>query len=263
MRIAFLLGLTLAMPGSFSTAADLPSWVGPMKAVHAKFDGKPGYVAQFGDSITYSMAFWSPIGWDEVDKYLAEDDGLPKRPSDGRWRDVLRGMKAKGPAQGNYSGWRVGNVLAAMDNVLKREKPEAAIIMVGTNDISGGKVPDSYRPGLEKIVQKCLDAGCVPILNTIPPRRDHQAAVDQANKIVRAVARRHRVPLVDYHAACLRLRPGNSWDGTLISDDGVHPTGGRTNVYTEANMKNCGYALRNWVNFLAVRELYFRVLRAK
>jgi hypothetical protein len=27
-------------------------------------------------------------------------------------------------------------------------------------------------------------------------------------------------------------------------------------------MKVCGYALRNWVDFIAVREVYFRVLAA-
>jgi hypothetical protein len=32
--------------------------------------------------------------------------------------------------------------------------------MIGTNDISGGSVPDGYRAGLKKIVQKCLDAHC-------------------------------------------------------------------------------------------------------
>jgi hypothetical protein len=124
-------------------------------------------------------------------------------------------------------------------------------------------VPASYRPGLEKIVQKCLDAGCVPILNTIPPRRDRTPAVEEANRIVRDVARQKQVPLVDYYAECLRLRPGNSWAGTIISEDGVHPSGGKTNDYSEANLKVSGYALRNWLNFLAVRELYFRVLAAK
>jgi hypothetical protein len=28
-------------------------------------------------------------------------------------------------------------------------------------------------------------------------------------------------------------------------------------------MKVCGYAARNWVNFLAVREIYFRVLQGE
>jgi hypothetical protein len=34
-----------------------------MSAVHARFRGKAGYVAQLGDSITHSLAFWAPLGW--------------------------------------------------------------------------------------------------------------------------------------------------------------------------------------------------------
>jgi lysophospholipase L1-like esterase len=231
-----------------------------MQQVHAGFEGQPGYVAQFGDSITYSMAFWTPIDWDEPQQYLTADDGLPKTPPGKRWRDVIQGERDKGPEHGNYSGWTVKDVLAAIDGVLERAKPEMAIIMVGTNDISGGSVPDSYEADLEKVVEKCLAAHCIPILNTIPPRRGHEQVVEEANKVVRRIAKEKHVPLVDYHAEILRLRPNGSWQGTLISEDGVHPTGGETNVYTPENVRNCGYALRNWLNFLAVREVYFRVL---
>jgi lysophospholipase L1-like esterase len=243
-------------------AAEVPYWVEPMKAVHAGFRGNSGYVAQFGDSITYSMAFWTPIGWDEPDVYLHNDDGLPKRPAEKRWRDALKGFRDKGGEHGNFSGWRVGDVLQAIDAVLQRDQPAAAIVMIGTNDISAGSVPDDYRAGLKQIAKKCLACHCVPIFNTIPPRFGRDTAVEAANRIIREVARECQVPLADFHSECLRLRPGLSWQKTIISDDGVHPSGGKTNVYTEENMKVCGYALRNWVNFLAVREVYFRVLAA-
>lgn len=249
-------------PAAASTP-EPPYWVEGMKAAHASFKGKAGYVAQFGDSITYSMAFWTPIGWDEPDKYLTTEDGFPKRPKEKRWRDTLGGFRAKGPEHGNYSGWRVGDVLKAMDSVLERQQPEAALILVGTNDISGGAVPEGYREGLRKVVQKCLEAHCVPLLNTIPPRRGREEAVEAANRVIREVALESKVPLADFHAECVRRRPGQTWDNTLISQDGIHPSGGEVNVYTEENLKTCGYALRNWVNFLAVRELYFRVLEPR
>jgi len=63
-----------------------PAWVDAMRKVHGRFRGTAGYVAQFGDSITYSMAFWSPLGWDYPDKYLQRDDVWPKTPRDARWR---------------------------------------------------------------------------------------------------------------------------------------------------------------------------------
>lgn len=237
-----------------------PEVLAAMQKVHAEFKGQHGRVAQFGDSITYSMAFWSPMSWDNPDRFIKQDDGLPKAPPKLRWRDYVKGARDKGPKFANYSGWRVGQLLKSMDAVLERDKPEVAIIMIGTNDISGGTVPASYRVSLEEVIKKCTAAHCVPILNTIPPRRDRDKAVDEANKIIRDVAKKLHVPLADFHAECLRRRPGKSWDGTLISRDGVHPSGGKSNDYSEGNLNVCGYALRNWLNFLVYRQLYFRVL---
>lgn len=235
------------------------AWVDSMSKVHAKFTGKAGRVAQVGDSITYSMAFWSPLGWSDPTPYLS-DDGLPKKPKDKRWRDWIVGPRDKGPKFGNYSGWRVGNALKVVDEVIRRDQPEVAIVMLGTNDVAGGKVPQGYATSLERIVDKCLAAGCIPILNTIPPRRNREEAVRAANEIIRELADRKKIPLADFHAAILQRRPGNSWDGTLISKDGVHPSGGKSQDYSAENLKTCGYALRNWVNFLALRQVYFHVL---
>ncbi len=235
------------------------AWVDSMRKAHAKFKGKAGRVAQLGDSITYSMAFWSPLGWSDPTSFLT-DDGLPKHPKNKRWRDWVVGTRDKGSKFGNYSGWRVGNALKAIDEVIRRDQPEVAIVMLGTNDIAGGKVPQGYEAGLEQIVDKCLAVGCVPILNTIPPRRDREEVVHAANAIIRKLTARKKIPLADFHAAIVERRPGNSWDGTLISKDGVHPSGGKTQDYSPENLKTCGYALRNWVNFLALRQVYFRVL---
>jgi len=236
-----------------------PDWIEPMRKVHAGFTGQAGYVAQFGDSITYSMAFWSPMNWSEPDPYLKED-GLPKHPGK-RWRDIIKGagQEGKGPAQGNYSGWRISDVLKAAPRVLAERRPEVALVMVGTNDISGGSLPPDYQPGLEKLVQLCLDAHCIPVLNTIPPRRDRMSAVEAANKVIKEVASKNNVPLVDYCAAIIERAPDGKWDGTLVSGDGVHPSGGDNHVYTEDNLRKSGYALRNWVNFLMYREIYFKV----
>jgi lysophospholipase L1-like esterase len=238
-----------------------PYWLDAMKKVHEGFEGTEGYIAQLGDSITFLLAFWSPMGWSDPSKYLP-DDGMPKKPEGKRWRDVIKGARAKGGKNGNYSGWRVGNILKVVDKVLAANKPEAAIIMVGTNDIRGGKVPAKYEDGLKTIVEKCIRANCIPILNTIPPMRGRDKAVAECNKIIKGVAAKYRAPLVDYHAAVMKRRPGDAWQGTLISKDGVHPTGGKTQVYDEENLKKSGYALRNWVNFLMYRKLYFKILAA-
>ena len=117
------------------------------------------------------------------------------------------------------SGWKVGNLLTAVPKALAERKPEAAIIMIGTNDISGGKVPADYEAELEKVLKMCMEAKCVPILSTIPPRRGRDEAVAAANQIIRDLAGKHHIPLVDYHAAILAHAPDGKWDGTLISND--------------------------------------------
>ncbi|MHC4252922.1 MAG: SGNH/GDSL hydrolase family protein, partial [Planctomycetota bacterium] len=139
---------------SQATGAAEPEWVEAMRKVHKGFNGNAGYVAQLGDSITYSMAFWSVFGWSDPDIYIP-DDGLPKRPAK-RWRDTIKGARDKGGKNGNYSGWRIGNLLKAVDGVLSARKPEVALIMIGTNDVRGNKVPPGYEKGLETLIAKLL-----------------------------------------------------------------------------------------------------------
>ncbi|NQT91157.1 MAG: DUF4091 domain-containing protein [Lentisphaerae bacterium] len=255
-RIA-LSGLLLTVCLAASMAAEEePYWYEPMKAINTEFEGNPGFVAQFGDSITASMAFWSAFNFCDPVPFLPED-GLPKMPAQWkRWRDIIKGARnkaASGP------GWRVGNLLPAVEALLKKEQPEVAIIMIGTNDMNAGP---QYRAGLQTIIEKCLAARCIPILNTIPPRRGRMDTVKQINDVVRELAQKYKVPLVDYYAEILKRRPGETWDGTLISNDGVHPSAPNTIDFSEANLRNSGYALRSWVNFLMYRDLYFKILNA-
>ena len=70
--VPLLLGLVLA---SSVVGADDASWVEPMKKVRARFTGKPGTLALFGDSITVSMAFWTPLRYEPrgMSEKLAQD----------------------------------------------------------------------------------------------------------------------------------------------------------------------------------------------
>src|SRR5947209_7782559 len=56
--------LTVAAPRPQAPAGEVkpaPAWVEPMRKVHARFTGTRGTLAQFGDSITVTMAYWSPL----------------------------------------------------------------------------------------------------------------------------------------------------------------------------------------------------------
>lgn len=248
------------MLGGASYGAE-EAWVPAMREVHAGFQGTAGYVAQFGDSITYSMAFWKSFSWSDPDAYLP-DDGLPKRPVEKRWRDTILGAgnEGKEAVAGNYTSWTAAQLLAAVPGVLERNKPEAAIVMIGTNDSRGNTLRPTYAEELAKIVELCLAARCIPILSTIPPMRGCPDSVAAANKAIAELAAAQKLPLVDYHAAILERAPDGKWDGTLISEDGVHPSGGESHVFTPENLAKCGFALRNYVSFLKYREVYFKVL---
>jgi hypothetical protein len=42
----------------------IDGWVEPMRKIHARFHGKSGTFAAFGDSITVSLAFWAPLAYE-------------------------------------------------------------------------------------------------------------------------------------------------------------------------------------------------------
>ncbi len=249
--------------GSSRAAGRLPSpeprWARSMRAVHRRFQGRSGQVAQFGDSMTSSNDFWVPTASVSLAKYLS-DDGLPRLPASGkRWRDVILGQTDKGARFGNAEGWKIRDLLSVADTVLEDRQPEVALIMIGTADVSDGRLPRGFARDLDALVRKCLKAGCVPILNTIPPRRGRELPVLYVNKVIRDAALRLRVPLVDYYAQIVRRRPSKSWHETLIDSDGS-PSAGRIDDFRSANLKKSGQALRTWSNFLVYRQVYFYVL---
>jgi len=136
--------------------------------------------------------------------------------------------------------------------------------MIGTNDIGGLKgVPKEYEAGLRKIIDKCIVAHCIPILNTIPPRRNHMEAVAAVNEVVKKLAVEYKIPLVDYCGEIIRRHP-EDWDGTLIDKDGVHPSNPskQSADLSEANINSNGYPLRTWMNFMMFREVYLKIMSA-
>jgi parallel beta-helix repeat protein len=236
-------------------------WIKAMLKVRKHFHGQPNYVAQIGDSITHASGFWLPIKFADPALLLGDvDKELPKYPFGGPWSKTILGFEAKGSNHCNYPGWQCGHLLRNIDWLVKRDKPEVAIVMIGTNGINGGVLSDQYVTKVEDVLRRIMRTGCVPILNTIPPRRDRGEVVSECNDVIRGIAKRLRVPLVDYYAECLKLRPGLTWDNTLISKDGIHPTAGNNMDWSKKNRMVNGYAVRTWENFKMYRKVYFNVL---
>ena len=57
----YLAGVIACAASAFAAETSDEYWVEPMKEVSASFTGERGTVAQFGDSITISMAFFAPL----------------------------------------------------------------------------------------------------------------------------------------------------------------------------------------------------------
>lgn len=256
----------------WATASAAQEWVAAMREVHGRFRGVPGTFAQFGDSITVTMAFWAPLrdacrnAPPEMERALARVNRY-MRPE--CWRQW------KGPEYGSEGGTTVRWAEQHLDQWLNRLKPEVAVVMFGTNDLHSLSL-EEYRRGLRNVVERCLDHGTVVILSTIPPRHGFEKKAAEFAEAARQIARQLRVPLVDYYAEILRRRP-QDWDGasprfaqyegydvpTLISRDGVHPSHPRKyqGDYSEEALRSCGYSLRNYLALMAYAEVIEKVLQ--
>lgn len=271
-RLLLVIPCLMTLPplarGGDATAAEGqgPAWRDATAEVHARFHGRPGTFAHFGDSITDTLAFWTPLKYarknapPEVERaYKTVEAYL--RPE--CWRDW------KGPEFGNQGGQTVRWAEENVDAWLKKLDPEVALVMFGTNDLNDLAV-DEYRTRLRSLVRKCLDRGTVVILSTIPPRHGFEAKAAAFVEAARQVARELAVPLVDYHAEVLKRRP-RDWDGaseafgeyqgydvpTLISRDGVHPSAPKRyqDDYSAEGLRCHGYGLRNYLTLLRYAEV--------
>src|SRR5262249_50903271 len=111
-----------------------PAWVEPMRKVHAKFTGRKGTFALFGDSIPVSLAFWAPLPG--AHSHMSPQaraacelvNGSMKSECWRNWR---------GPAYGNEGSMTIRWADTNVERWLKKLNPETALIMFGTNDLGG------------------------------------------------------------------------------------------------------------------------------
>jgi len=254
---------------------DRDYWIEPMKKVHARFTGKPGTFAQFGDSITVSRAFWFGLQYERKNAppEMVKAYDLVKRhmlPACWDW---------KGPQYGSEGQMTIRWVHQNVDKWLDKLQPEVALIMFGTNDLGQLELAE-YEAKTREVVQKCLDRGTIAILSTIPPKHGQAQKAAQFAEAVRRIAREMKVPLSDYHAEILKRRP-DDWDGamskfkdlpgdeynvpTLISRDGVHPSNPRKYAgdFSDEALRSNGYGLRSYLTLLKYAEVIQTVLTPK
>lgn len=271
--VALLCLLTMGTARAPVAAANAPDWVEPMKKVHAGFKGTPGTFAQFGDSITVTMAYWAPLAYGP--KNLSPEatkahELVKKYMKPECW------AKWKGPDFGSNGSMTIRWAHDNVDKWLAKHNPETVLIMFGTNDLGQLQLKE-YEDKTRDVVERCLKNGTVVILSTLPPRSGQLDKAKTFAEAARKIAKEEKVPLVDYYAEVLKRRP-EDWDGaaakfkdvakdvyqvpTLICGDGVHPSNpAKFQDYSEESLKSNGYVLRNYLGLMAYAEVIRQVLQ--
>jgi len=189
-------------------------------------------------------------------EYLAGGKGgLP--PLDG-----AKGFPAGKPTLSLSKGRSNGGGLPPLADILKEHNPQIAPILLGTNDLNVELPPSEFLQNMRSIFEKCLANGTIPIAHTLPPTNWGQSDdLTAYNQELVEVAVELGIPLIDVHNAFLSRRPGDSWLGSLVSDDGAHLTHElASGPATPENLANCGHLLRCWLTVQMVAEIKLRVL---
>jgi lysophospholipase L1-like esterase len=267
--MSFIAGPRLAAENATSDA----DWVKSMREVRARFTGTPGTFAQFGDSITVTLAFWASLEWKpkNLSPEAAKAYDLVKRYQK---PECWRGWK--GPEFGSQGSMTIRWADENVDRWLAKLNPEVALIMFGSNDVTQLAL-EEYTTKMRSVVERCLKNGSVVILSTMPPRSGHKDKSAKFADAARAIARELHVPLSDYHASILERR-SDDWDGslpqfkeaggdvyqvpTLISRDGVHPSNPKAFAgdFSEQALQTNGFALRDYLTMMSYAEVIQKVL---
>ncbi len=253
------------------------SWdyAAPMKKVAAKFHGRAGVVLHIGDSITYANPYgqWARAGQGKSDgdkailswMHSGKDDDSDgwwlarfDHPSGGRSYTAAGGLRVDEALAGGKQG------LPPLAKLLDEYRPEIVVYMLGTNDVTAGRSLEAFRSDIQKSLDLMLDRGVIPIVSTIPPHHAKLEKSKQFNAAIREIAKAAGLPLIDYEREILVRQP-DSWNGTLLSKDDVHPTAehaGATSASapTAENLRNSGYLLRGWLSVKKIAEVKQHVI---
>jgi hypothetical protein len=153
-----------------------------------------------------------------------------------------------------------------------------AVLMLGTNDAKQGVGTSTFITNLTSIVNVLEGQRIVVILSTIPPNAAYNNTVIMYNSAIRSYAQSAGLPLIDFYSEILDRAPGTTWENTLISSDGTHPSasgGGynsASNPYTpDGNPAtlttgdaalNVGYLLRSWLTIQKLGEVEQNIVNA-
>ena len=246
-----------------------------MQPVARVFKGRPGVVLHVGDSITYSNPYsqWARAGAGktDADKAILKWMNAGKDDDSDGWHLARFDHPAGGRSHTACSGLRLDECLAggkkqmpSLEKMLDAYKPQVVVFMLGTNDASAGRKVTDFEADYRKAIDTIIGKAAVPIVSTIPPHHKQLELARKYNDVIRKIAKEHGLPLIDYEAEILARRP-DTWNGTLMNKDDVHPSAAFDGTAASAaptaeNLKKCGYLLRGWLSVQKVAEVKTRVL---
>jgi hypothetical protein len=270
LLLLVVLFLPVSARGEEKPLAQDWDYAAAMKKVAARFRGRPGVVLHVGDSITHANPYgqWARGGQGRTEadkKVLAwmhagadnDTDGwwLARfdHPSGGRSHTAAGGIRADEMLAAGKAG------LPSLARLLDLYKPQAVVLMLGTNDASANRPVEAYAADMRKAVDLILGQGAVCILSTIPPHPGRPELARAYNDALRQLASRRSLPLIDYEKEILKRRP-DDWNGTLLGKNDVHPTAASGTITaasapTAENLRNSGYLLRGWLSVQKIAEV--------
>ncbi|OGJ87108.1 MAG: hypothetical protein A2268_15480 [Candidatus Raymondbacteria bacterium RifOxyA12_full_50_37] len=203
-----------------------------------------GNVAVFGNSITNTMAFWSPFASGSPGPVPGTNASSYTTNKDNNTNCAV-------------SGYTIVNGLQCLAGAMEALTPEVMLAEYGTNDITKD-LTGSFGFRYKTYVTVVLNKGVIPILSTIPPLQsngtDYSAQVAAINDSIKRVAREKHAVVVDFWQAFMDHTGNNPFSSTWYGDQYVHPSGGAG--LTDTSNPGCGYAIRNAVSWHAVNKVY-------
>ncbi|MCB9598380.1 MAG: SGNH/GDSL hydrolase family protein [Sandaracinaceae bacterium] len=241
-----------------------PAVAARLRALLETGDGHPDVFVKVGASATVNRNFLRCFAGPNVD--LADHDELSTtlrffNESEHADSFLRRSRSAT-------VGWHAGRAVWGSPPPLVREvrdlDPRFAIVMYGTNDIELER-PQLYASLMLRLTHMLTERGVIPILSTIMPRDDSPESdrlVSLYNAVVRGVAQRRQVPLIDLHRELAAL-PDHG-----LASDGVHPNV----LFEDGEPLGCdfgaeglqhGYNIRNLLTLQALDRLRRTVIEGE
>jgi lysophospholipase L1-like esterase len=123
-----------------------------------------------------------------------------------------------------HPGFTTEQLITVAERVAAAD-PAAVIVLTGTNDIRDGHPPSWTREHLDQLLDRLHHGSAATIVvQTILPRADARAAVQEANSEIRDLASRRGIRLLDLYEpfddGTGALRARDTYDGLHLTVDG-------------------------------------------